>query len=511
MARNSNRGGRDFSEGRTQLGTYWLWYRKDRDDWNICWFHDGATRRKSLGISGGSADNPPEDAQAALAQHFLGNETPPDQPEPPEQVYIENITRRWLTDHVAYLGAPDRYAQSVLVWERFYEHLRSEGRMPDPYTVAKIRPAFVRDFIKFHEADKISPATISRDIKALRSPINWVMKEGYLSAAPFIPDVKGKAKRRELEWSPEQIAAILDAAATTPLRAHVPLYMMIFLSTNGRSQAILELDADKQIRKGLIYFNAPGREQTRKRRSIVPIAPTLASWLEGVAGKVIRYRAPTTQETRNAGGPDFFERPTADLGNAFKACLVDAGEAHPKFGLSEQVEDDDGNLVWLPPRGKLGETKVRPKMKAIGSPNTLRHSIHTFLAARGVPKAQIDTAAGHATDDGTGDRYNHLRPAYLTDFIDGIEAFWSEVGRFTQVHLRYQRYQRYQRYHNDTKKLEKAGPSFKIQSSLRQQVTKFVSLSSEDNGAPDRIRTCDPCLRRAVLYPAELRVRHYCA
>ena len=26
------------------------------------------------------------------------------------------------------------------------------------------------------------------------------------------------------------------------------------------------------------------------------------------------------------------------------------------------------------------------------------------------------------------------------------------------------------------------------------------------NGAPDRIRTCDLCLRRAALYPAELRV-----
>ena len=26
-------------------------------------------------------------------------------------------------------------------------------------------------------------------------------------------------------------------------------------------------------------------------------------------------------------------------------------------------------------------------------------------------------------------------------------------------------------------------------------------------GAPDRIRTCDLCLRRAALYPAELRVR----
>ncbi len=26
-------------------------------------------------------------------------------------------------------------------------------------------------------------------------------------------------------------------------------------------------------------------------------------------------------------------------------------------------------------------------------------------------------------------------------------------------------------------------------------------------GAPDRIRTCDLCLRRAALYPAELRAR----
>jgi hypothetical protein len=27
------------------------------------------------------------------------------------------------------------------------------------------------------------------------------------------------------------------------------------------------------------------------------------------------------------------------------------------------------------------------------------------------------------------------------------------------------------------------------------------------DGAPDTIRTCDLCLRRATLYPAELRVR----
>ncbi len=31
-------------------------------------------------------------------------------------------------------------------------------------------------------------------------------------------------------------------------------------------------------------------------------------------------------------------------------------------------------------------------------------------------------------------------------------------------------------------------------------------LDSWDIGGPDRIRTCDLCLRRAALYPAELRV-----
>ena len=31
--------------------------------------------------------------------------------------------------------------------------------------------------------------------------------------------------------------------------------------------------------------------------------------------------------------------------------------------------------------------------------------------------------------------------------------------------------------------------------------------TGKETGAPDTIRTCDPCLRRAVLYPAELRAR----
>src|SRR5262245_28310626 len=40
--------------------------------------------------------------------------------------------------------------------------------------------------------------------------------------------------------------------------------------------------------------------------------------------------------------------------------------------------------------------------------------------------------------------------------------------------------------------------------SLAQEQTSQSEVAA---GAPDKIRTCDLCLRRAALYPAELRAR----
>lgn len=422
--------------GRYQLGKYWLWYRKDRDDWAICWLDGRTTRRKSLRIGGGKPDNPPEAAQQALADHFSLNEQPSAYQAPPSEVLMEDITRQWLNEHVAHLSDPARYAYSVLALERFYQHQRRAGKMPDPFTVAAVQSHLVNDFIAFRTTEGASPPTISRDIAALRAPIKWALGQNILASAPNVRDVAGRSKSKDLEYCPEQVAAILEAAASRPERQHVLLYLVIALSTLGRSEAILDLDADLQIRKNLIFFNAPGRTQTRKFRSIVPIAPTLAPWLAGAKGRVIRYRAPYSAKARAEGAPEFFEKNVADIGKSFGACLIDAGRAHPELGLCVHGRDERGKLIWLPPRQKLGETEPRPLWRPVGTPNTLRHTTHTYLASRGVPKAQIDTAAGHSTDAGTGDKYNHLRPDYLKDFIAAIEAFWDEVGEFTDVHRR---------------------------------------------------------------------------
>ncbi|HEX7874145.1 MAG TPA: hypothetical protein VF475_14625 [Sphingobium sp.] len=78
------------------------------------------------------------------------------------------------------------------------------------------------------------------------------------------------------------------------------------------------------------------------------------------------------------------------------------------------------------------------KLKDLGTPNSLRHTIITEMHRRGVPEAQIDAAAGHI-GEGTGKRnYRHLRPDYLAQLIDAVESYWSELTRYTTVHLRSQ-------------------------------------------------------------------------
>ncbi|MGN6123981.1 MAG: tyrosine-type recombinase/integrase, partial [Sphingomonas oligoaromativorans] len=277
----------------------------------------------------------------------------------------------------------------------------------------------------------ISGATISRELAALRASLRHAWENELIPSAPFIPDIaeKDRPGPKELVYSAEQVARILEAARRLEERWHVHLFCMIMLSTHGRGEAILELDAETQIRDGLIYFNAPGRAQTKKRRSIVPIAPTLAPWLADIKGKVIRYRTrmkdPKTDEWL------ITYKPTLSIRTAFDACLIEAG-------ICEQETDEQGNALWLPPRAKLGETARRPKMKPIGSSNTLRHTISTELHKRGVPDAQIDAAAGHAGTGTNKKNYRHLRPDYLGEFVAGVEDYWMEVGQFTKAHLRSQ-------------------------------------------------------------------------
>lgn len=431
MGRQRASGG---AAARTQLGPFWLWYRADREDWQICWYDDGAgsgrrrTCRKSTGISGGRPDQPPPAAEDALADHYAAWRKP--EPEAISDALVENLLADWLLEHIEkHLNDPSRYAQGVSHWLRFFAAERKAGRLTRAPVVADINNALVSRFISTRQAEGVSAHTISRDVSALRNGLNWNWKNERIPSAPFIPDVKDKPEGRQLVYTPEQVAAILEAALTLPEREHVHLFTLTMLSTHGRVEAVLGLDLDSQLQGNLIYFNPPGRQQTKKRRSIVPVAPTLAAWLEGRKGRLIQWK----RGYRGEDGETVYRELACDsIDRAFENTLIAAG-------VSELKLDDQGEPLWLPPRAKLGETSPRPHIVGLGSPNTLRHTCSTEMHKRGVPEAQIDYAAGHRGDGTNKRHYRHLRPDYLREFIAGVEDYWAELAKLTTAHLRYQR------------------------------------------------------------------------
>ena len=419
---------------RTQLGPYWLWYRSERDEWSICWYDDtgangrGRTCRRGTGVRGGSAGTPPPEALDALASHYQESQRPTQQPI--GAASVQEIVNSWLEKH-AYpnLSDPIRYRDGARRWREFFDEERRAGRLTGPPTVADINSDLVRRFHAWRRQQGVGGHTIARDTAALRQPLNWAWKNNLIPSAPFVPDVRSteKAEPRDLVYSIEQIAALLEAARATPEREHIHLFAMLMLSTNGRVEAVLELEA-AQIQDGLIYFNAPGRAQTKKRRSVVPVCPTLAPWLVGASGRLIQWRK-RVRWSAELGDYEYERRPADSIKKAFEGTLVAAG-------ITERSHDADGEPVWLPARGRLGETAPRPKLVGLGSPNTLRHTTNTHMHARGVPEAQIETAAGHR-GTGTNQRhYRHLRPEYLTQFIDGVESLWADIGKLTTAHLR---------------------------------------------------------------------------
>jgi site-specific recombinase XerD len=378
-------------EKQNRIGEFWLAWRTDREEWAICWNDPAAKcrRRKSTGVRDHNDGDPPVEAQQALAEHFARHGEP-EKIDPQSNHSVSRIMTAWLAKEGINRARSAQYSYSVRHIQRWID---KRGTL----LVSEISPTKMKGFIEMRQSEGVTGETIHADMAALARALKWAVEEEVIPYAPNIGKVDKKLRSRpkEVEYTQEQVAALLEASIARFDRRHVHLFTMIMLSCHARVEAVMELDA-AQIRKGRIFFNAADRHQTTKRRPVVPIAPTLAPWLPD-SGKVIMYRAQRKDES-------IYERPTFSIKTSFNNCLIDAG-----------IVDKEGR-PW-------------------GSPNTLRHTIHTYLQTVGVPQAQIDAAAGHVSDGGgTGRNYTHLRPEYLKDFITAVEAYWGDMDQLTHVH-----------------------------------------------------------------------------
>src|SRR3546814_59793 len=208
---------------RVQLGPYWLEYRAERDDWSICWYDPEARtrRRRKTGVGGSGRLEPPEAAREALARHYL-EASKPTEPQPKAAAIVPDIFAVWQREHVAKKADAARYAYSVKHWLRFFERERRLGKIIGGVTVADINNSLVDRFIAFRKGKGVGGHTISRDIAALRGSLTFAWREELIESAPFVKDVetKDKAKPRDVTYSMEQVAALLEAAWGRPERRH---------------------------------------------------------------------------------------------------------------------------------------------------------------------------------------------------------------------------------------------------------------------------------------------------
>jgi integrase len=233
--------------------------------------------------------------------------------------------------------------------------------------------------------------------------LNWAWKNQRIEHPPFIADVPAdqKAPARDRVLSFEEIAKIMGACVGRPEREHLVRFMVIELGTAGRPEAVLALtDQNVDLKRGLIDPTQPGRVHTRKRLVVVPIARHVLPWVAGVEGKLIKYRVPISKKNRVPGGLEFFERETKSV-----------------------------KTVWNSVCDEVGVTDATPK--------TLRHTMLTWLAERGIPYEQRMALAGHAPKGTTARNYEHLTPDYLSGAIREIDAFFDELAKHTTAHLRY--------------------------------------------------------------------------
>lgn len=419
-----------------QIGEFWLGHRSDTQEWCICWNDPtvGYRRRKGTGCFGSEEDGYPVEAEEALAAHYAQSRGATVAAEEPADARLSPIMTLWIQKEASKLARAPAYGYAVQHLERFFESEERAGLIAGPTTIAHITKDRIERYIRDRKDEGIKGETIHGELTALRRALTWAEGEGYITTVPKVPQVekKDRSKPKSVEYSIDQVAGLLEAAWRRGDRHHVHLFTMIMLSTHGRTEATLELESH-QIRNGRIHFNDDDRDQTTKVRTIVPICATLAPWLADVDGKVIRYRAMLAERKwADPKVPEYFERDCYDIKNAFEACLIEAGTRHPTLGLCRPKLDDGGNQVIR----TMASGEQRPVWEGIGSPNTLRHTVHTYLQTVGVPQAQIDTAAGHNTEKGSGRNYTHLRPEYLKDFIAAVEAYWAEMLRYTKVHVR---------------------------------------------------------------------------
>lgn len=221
-----------------------------------------------------------------------------------------------------------------------------------------------RAYYQDRKALGYSDSTIKTDMELLRACLRF--RYGATAPSIWIPPA---SPPRQTHLTKEQAARIVDLAETP----HIKLFVTLGLSTGARAGAILDLTWDRvDFERGTIDYRPPGRIQTNKRRTLVPMNTRARNALQEA------YRARQTDNVIEYAG-----KPVKSVKKAVQRLSERAGV---KF-----------------------------------SPHVMRHSFAVWLAEDDVPMQQISQMLGHTSLRMTEQVYARYSPSFMRDASSAAE------------------------------------------------------------------------------------------
>lgn len=337
---------------RRNRGPY-LKFLPDRGVYYIHFSEGGITRRKS------TCTDDSGQAQEALA-HFIGDRrrSGADRSGPldPSSFSVADALTLYGEKHAPTTADPARIGYAITALLGFW------GNCSIDQVTKQTCKAYDRSRPR-------AAGTVRRELTTLRAAINFAFEEGRItrSVPVWLPDAPPGKDR----WlSRAEATALLSAARTqgAVTRSYLPLFILVGLYTGARKEAILSLRWPQvDLERGYIDFNPPGRKQTKKRRSRIPIPERLLTFL-----RLARTRGSDLGYVIQRHGTRVH-----DVKRAFATACENAG-----------LEDV--------------------------TPHTLRHTCGTWMAQRGVPLHHIGGWLGHSSAR-TTELYAHHSPAHLLE------------------------------------------------------------------------------------------------
>lgn len=345
--------------------------KADNNFYYAVWSDARRSRRKSMGTQDLAV------AEQRFAQWLLiRNEAPSD----PGRVYT--VADIWAV-YEDRKGGSDTARFS---WKNLEPHF-------GPLSIEAVDQGAVDTYVALRKAGRIGrpaqPSTCRRELALLVAALNFCAKppRSLYAAAVLQPLTLPPGGAPRDRWLTIDEMQRLFAAATRLRRgdrlSRGERFLWLALETAARKAAILDLTWDRvDLTIGVIHYDVPGRQKTKKRRTSVPISSALRPVLE-------RAYAERTG--------DLVMDSKAEVWATIQSIAIEAG-----FG------------------GTRGVNGSKPTATGI-SPHVMRHTAATHMARNGVPLWTIAKILGNtmAVVEQTYAKWAPSEPERNVDLISG--------------------------------------------------------------------------------------------